>query len=65
MKKAVLINFAIFKRVRPAALLRTDCNTGVFSKYFKIFKNTFFEEQLLTAASDFLKQLTYKQVMNN
>ena len=27
------------------------------SEYCKIFKNTYFEEHLLTAASDFLKQL--------
>ena len=27
------------------------------SEYCEIFKNTYFEENLLTAASDFLKQL--------
>ena len=27
------------------------------SEYCEIFKNTYFEEYLLTAASDFLKQL--------
>ena len=27
------------------------------SEYCQIFKNTYFEEHLLTAASDFLKQL--------
>ena len=27
------------------------------SEYCEIFKNTYFEEHLLTAASDFLKQL--------
>ena len=51
------------------------------SEYCKIFKNIYFEEHLLTAASDFLKQLQdsgeklllyclflssiYQQVINN
>ena len=28
-----------------------------YSEYYKIYKSTYFEEHLLTAASDFLKQL--------
>ena len=42
---------------RPATLLKTDSNADVFSEYCKIFKNIYFEEHLLTTASDFLKQL--------
>ena len=35
-----------------------DTPTQVFSyEYCEVFKNTYFEEHLLTAASDFLKQL--------
>ena len=43
---------------RPSTLLKTDSNT-VFSPWIlqNILKNTYFEEHLLTAASDFLKQL--------
>ena len=41
----------------PATVLKTDSNTSVFSEYCQIFKNTYFEEHLLTAASGFLKQL--------
>ena len=42
---------------RPATLSKRGSNTGVFlSEYCKIFKN-YFEKHLLTAASDFLKQL--------
>ena len=37
---------------RPETLLKT-------SEYWEIFKNTYFEEHL-TAASDFLKQLSYR-----
>ena len=42
---------------RPSTLLKTDSNT-VFSPWIlqNILKNTYFEEHLLTAASDFLKQ---------
>ena len=42
---------------RPANLLKRDSNTVLSSEYCEIFKNTYFEEHLLTAASDFLKQL--------
>ena len=42
---------------RPETLLKTDSNKEFSSEYSKIFKNSFFEEHLLTAASDFLKQL--------
>ena len=42
---------------RSATLSKRGSNTGVFlSEYCKIFKN-YFEKHLLTAASDFLKQL--------
>ena len=42
---------------RPATFLKRDSNTGVFLWICEIFKSTYFEEHLLTAASDFLKQL--------
>ena len=41
----------------PATLLKTDSITRVFLWILHIFKDTNFEEHLLTAASDFLKQL--------
>ena len=54
MKRAVVKNSQYLQEsCRPAILLKTDSNTGVF----EIFKNTYFEEHLLTAASDLLKQL--------
>ena len=44
---------------KAATLLEADSNTGVFSsEYCKVFKNTYFEEHLLTAAFDFLKKAT-------
>ena len=53
MKKAVL------KKVAGLQLYYKETPTQVFSpEYCEIFlKNTYFEEHLLTAASDFLKQL--------
>ena len=42
---------------RPATLLKRDSNTDISSEYCKIFKNSYFEEHLLTVASAFLKQL--------
>ena len=40
-------------RLRPSTLLKRDFNTGVFLlNVCKIFKNTNFEEHLLTAASE-------------
>ena len=40
---------------RHATLLKKESNTGFF-QYCKFFKNIYFEEHLLTAAFDFLKQ---------
>ena len=37
----------------PASLLKRGCNTGVFCEYCEIFKNTYFEEKIRTAASCF------------
>ena len=42
---------------RPATLSKRDSNTVAFLWILLIFKNTCFEEHLLTVASDFLKQL--------
>ena len=42
---------------RPVTLLKTGRNTLFSSEYSEIFKNTYFEEHLLTATSNFLKQL--------
>ena len=64
MKKAVLKNFAIF-----TGKLQT-CNSIKKRLKYKIFplniagffKSTYFEEYLLTAASDFLKQLQSSNV---
>ena len=51
---------------RLATLLKTDSNTGIFPEYCEIFKNTYFEEHLLAAASDFLKRLqTSEQLLLN
>ena len=44
------------ERCRPATLLKTGSSTGS-SEYYKIFKNTYFEEHLVTTTSDSLKQL--------
>ena len=44
---------------RSAILSKRGSNIGVFlTEYCETFKNTYFEKHLLTAASDFLKQLT-------
>ena len=37
---------------RAPALLKRDSNTGVFCEHWEIFKNTYFEEHLQTAASE-------------
>ena len=37
---------------RYATLLKRDSNAGVFCEYCKIFKKAYFEENLLTAASE-------------
>ena len=55
-KTAVLKNFTII----TGKLQNYNCITltqVLSSEYCQIFKNTYFEEHLLTAASDFLKQL--------
>ena len=64
MKKAPLKKITIFTGKLQACNLKRDSNTVVF-------KNTCYEEYLLTSASDFLKQLQntggifYEPVMNN
>ena len=40
---------------KPATLLKTDSTRDVFLWILGIYKNTYFEEHLLTAASDILK----------
>ena len=48
---------------RSATLSKRGSNTGVFlSEHCEIFKNTYFEKHLLTAACDFLKQLYRRPV---
>ena len=42
------------ERFRHATLLKGDSNTGVFVLILQTFKNTYFEEHLLAAASEFL-----------
>ena len=57
-KKRVLKNFAIITgKLLTCNLFKRDSNTGVFLWILLFFKNTYFEEHLLTAAFDFLKQL--------
>ena len=47
------ISFLIkMQAFRAPALLKRDSNTGVFCKHWEIFKNTYFEEHLRTAASE-------------
>ena len=49
----VRISFLIKMQVfRAPALLKRDSNTGVFCEHWEIFKNTYFEEHLRTAASE-------------
>ena len=57
MKKAVLKKFCnIYRKVADLQLYWEKTPTQMFSsEYYEIFKNTYFEEHLLTAASDFLK----------
>ena len=58
MKKSVLKNFTIFTGKLQTCNLLKKIPTKMFSsEYCKIFKKTYFEEHLLTAASDVLKQL--------
>ena len=58
MKKGVLKNFCnIHRKVAELQPYQEETPTRMFSsEYCKIFKNTYFEEHLLTTASDFLKQ---------
>ena len=46
---------------RPATLLKRDSNTNVFLWILQIFKNSYFDEHLLTTASDFFKTATEQQ----
>ena len=41
---------------KPATLLKKTPTQVFFSEYCEFFKNIYFEEHLLTAASDFLEQ---------
>ena len=58
MKKGVLKPFCnIQRKVAELQPYQEETPTRMFSsEYCKIFKNTYFEEHLLTAASDFSKQ---------
>ena len=58
MKKAALKKFRnIYRKVAGLQLYLKKCPTQIFSsEYYEISKSTQFEEHLLTAASDFLKQ---------
>ena len=58
MKKAVLKNLTIFTgMLQTCNFIKKRLQHRYFpvlsSEYFEIFKNTYFEEHLLTAASDF------------
>ena len=62
MKKAVLKNLTIFTgKLQTCNFIKKRLQHRYFpalsSEYCEIFKNTYFEEHLLTAASDFFKQL--------
>ena len=58
MKKGVLKDFCnIHRKVAELQPYQEETPTRMFSsEYCKIFKNTYFEEHLLKAASDFSKQ---------
>ena len=58
MKKGVLKNVCnIHRKVAELQPYQEETPTRMFSsEYCKIFKNTYFEEHLRMAASDFLKQ---------
>ena len=57
-EKGVLKNFCnIHRKVAELQPYEEETPKRMFSsEYCKIFKNTYFEEHLLTAASDFSKQ---------
>ena len=58
MKKTVLKRSAMFAGKLHTCNSLKETPTQVFSsEYCKVFKNTCFEEHLLTVASDFLKQI--------
>ena len=40
----------LLQAFRPVTVLKRDSNTGVFLKYWKTFKNSYFEEHLRTTA---------------
>ena len=55
-----------FKKLQArwsVALLKRDFNTGVFCKDCEVFKNTYFEEHLPTAASDNFVMKTNDQLL--
>ena len=49
LENTFLIKMQVF---RPLALLKRDSNTGVFCEHWEIFKSTYFEVHLRTAASE-------------
>ena len=55
MKKAVLQNFK--GKLHTCNFIKMRLQHWCSPEYCEVFKNTYFEEHLLTAASDFLKQL--------
>ena len=59
MKKAVLKNFAILAgKLQSCNFIKKKLQQRCFPLNFaKTFKNNYFGEHMLTAASDFLKQL--------
>ena len=58
MEKSALKNFAIFTGMLQACnFIKKGLQHRCSFEYYEIFKNTYFEEHLLTAASDFLQEL--------
>ena len=59
MKNTVFKKFChIHRKVKGVQLYQKETPTQMLSsEYCEIFQNTYFEEHLPTAASDFLKQL--------
>ena len=52
--------------IRPAALLKRDSNTNVSCEYCEIFRNTYFEEHLQTAAFEiFQEKVELKRFQEN
>ena len=48
-----------FQALRPATLLKRYSSTGVFCEFCEIFKNVYFVEHLLTAASELDRYQVY------